>query len=1047
MKKVIEFFIRNVVLVNLCIILIIIFGVMSATSLTSSFFPEQDTKFINITAAYPGASPEEIEEGITLKIEDNLKGISGIDRVTSTSTENSASIQVELLPSAKPNEVLQEVKNAVDRISSFPPEMERVVVFKQEMVNFTAKISLSGDVPLNALKEKAQEVEDDLRDFTSISKVNLSGFTDEQIEIAIRENLLRTYDLTFQDVALAINRENISITGGTIRGAEKEYIIRADNRQYFARQLGDIVVKSQPGGSLVRLRDIADIDDSWSENTDRMYFNDQRAVAITVNTTNQENILKAARFIRDYVENFNDRNDVITATIIEDATTTLRERISLLEENGILGAVLVLIILGLFLRIRMAFWVALGIPISFLGMFILASFYGLTINVLSLFGMILVVGILVDDGVIVGENIYQHYERGKKPFQAAIDGTLEVLPSVLSAIITTSIAFAFFFLIEGQLGEFFSDVSFVVIGSLLISLIEVILFLPAHLAHSRDLKKDFKPNKVKEKIANLMFWGRDHFYKPILLFVLRYKLFYVLVVVSLIVITIAAISGGIIRTAFFPNIEQNTINVTLELPAGTADQVTEQQIRKVQKAARTLNQQYTNQGEQTDVIQDVELSLGPGSNEATANIYLAPADQREVRSFNIAADLRQEVGQIPNANKISFETQTPFGKPVAISLSSSDFEELRAAKRALRNELEQLETLKDVIDTDREDQPEVNIQLNQTAKALGLDLLQVIQQVRNGFFGYEAQRLQRGINEVKVWVRYNKENRNSIKDLKEMRIRTPEGEQYPLEAIAQVEMEQGLIAINHLNGDREIRVEADLASLEVSAPEQIQRIRENILPGILAKFPGVDASFEGQLRETRKLSSSAGKVGPIILILMISILIFSFRSFSQAYALLLLIPFGILGAIWGHFIHGQALSLLSVMGFVALIGILFNDGLVFINTFNQELKTGKEYHQALIDTAMSRFRPLVLTTVTTSAGLGPLIFETSFQAQFLIPMAVTIAYGLLIGSFLISTLLPIFLVALNRSKVYSKYLWEGKKPQPDEVERAVKLKNKQEEYG
>ncbi|MFW6290606.1 MAG: efflux RND transporter permease subunit [Mariniphaga sp.] len=455
MKQIISFFIKNEILVNLAILLIVIFGIISATRLTSSFFPERDTQFIIVNAVYPGASPEEIEEGITLKVEENLEGISGIDRYTSTSTENSANIQVELLPEADPDEVLQEVKNAVDRIGNFPPEMERIVVFKQDILNFTAKIALSGDVPLEALKDAAQEMEDDLRNHPEISKIELAGFTDEEIEIALKENLLRTYNLSFDQVASAIRRENISVTGGTIRGDEKEVIIRADNKEYYAHQLGDIIITATPAGQMVRLRDISDMRESWSEDTDRLFFNDTRSVALTVSTTNEEDILKAAEFIRDYLKQFNERHQVIEAIMVEDGTRTLNERISILEENGLLGALLVLFILGFFLRLRMAFWVAIGIPVSFLGMIILAYFAGLTINVLSLFGMILVVGILVDDGVIVGENIYQKHEAGLKPYDAAVSGTIEVLPSVLAAILTTSIAFAIFFLYRGTNGGIF----------------------------------------------------------------------------------------------------------------------------------------------------------------------------------------------------------------------------------------------------------------------------------------------------------------------------------------------------------------------------------------------------------------------------------------------------------------------------------------------------------------------------------------------------------------------------------------------------------------
>ncbi len=1039
MKKLIGFFITNSVLVNLLIVLIIIFGIMSASRLTSSFFPEQSTKFIFVEAVYPGASPEEIEKGITLKVEDNLEGISGIDRVTSTSSENSALIQIELLPKADANEVLQEVRNAVDRISSFPEQMERITTYKQEMVNFTAKVALSGAVPLRALKETAKKVEDDFRDFKELSKIELSGFTLEEIEIEILENKLRAYGITFQEVSDAVRQNNINITGGTIRGDRREVIIRAKNRDYFASGFEDIVVRSSSDGSLIRLSDLAEVKNTWSEDTDRAIFSDEPAVIITVNTTNRENILEAAAFIRDYIEKFNQENSVIKATMVRDYTESLRERIALLEKNGIMGAVLVMIILTLFLRFRLAWWVALGIPISFLGMFIFAGFYGLTINVLSLFGMILVLGILVDDGVIVGENIFQHHEDGESNTNAAINGTIEVFPSVLAAISTTAVAFSVFFLIIGQLGEFFSDVSFVVIASLVVSLIEVMLFLPAHLAHSKDLKKNYKAPKWKRKISDFLLLVRDKSYKPFLEFVTKNTIFYLFIILALFVITFSAVTGGVIRTAFFPQIEDNVILATLEMPAGTPDSITQLKITQVQEAAFRLNDKYKEElGIDTSMIKNVELIIGPTKNKATANIYLLSAEAREIESFRISSDLRKMVGGIAGANRFSITTESPFGKPVSISLTSSDFKELRRAKDELKQELESWDELTDIIDTDRENQPEVNITLNENGKLLGLDLMMIAQQVRNGFFGREAQRLQRGEDEVKVWVRYQIKDRKDIESLKRMRITTPNGGSYPLETVANITEQEGLISINHRAGKREISVEAEMANQEASAPEQIERIRTEVMPKIQAKYPGINYLFEGQVRETRKLQESLNRSGPAILLLMLGVIIFTFRSFSQGIVLVLLIPFGVIGAVWGHFIHSIPISILSMLGFVALIGILLNDGLVFVNAFNRELGKGKDFHKALINTGVSRFRPIVLTTLTTAGGLGPLIFEESLQAQFLIPMAVTVAYGLLIGSFLLATVLPVFLIISNRVKLNAVQFWTGEKYDPEWMERSYR---------
>lgn len=1043
MKQVIAFFMQNQLLVYLGMILIFIVGVFSATNMNTSFFPSQDEKFIVINATYPGASPSEIEEGITLKVEDNLKGVSGIDRVTSTSSENSASIRVEITTKADANIVLQDVKNAVDQISNFPTGMEQIVVFVEEVVNFTAKIALVGDVSLSSLEETADLVEDELRSLRDISKIEVYGYPEQEIEIAVKEDKLRAFDLTFADIGAAISAQNIEVTGGRIKG-KTETIIRSDHKGYTANDLLGVTIKVLEDGTRVELRDVADVKEDWAETTNAGYYNGKQAIFITVNTLNEENILDAAERIEAYIEKFNERGSAVKLELVRDGTETLKERIALLQNNGIIGAVLVFVLLALFLRIRLAFWVAVGIPISFLGMFIVINLIGLTINVLSLFGMILVIGILVDDGIVVGENIFQHYERGKSRLQSILDGTMEVLPSILSAILTTCVAFAFFIFIEGRLGEFFGDVALVVIAALGFSLIEVLLFLPAHLTHVKDLSDDVKPNKLKDKVEKLLIRFRDVVFQPIMNFTIRNKFLTTMVVTAAFVLTIGAFQGGMIQAVFFPNIEQNQIDISLELPSGTSEEVTRETMEYIMRRTTNLNQNYAEREDVgKEIFESYELRYGPASNQANATVYLVGSENRSIRSFDISNDLREAVGPIPQAEKLSYATQTPFGKPINISLSGPDYEKLRLAIDDLKKAIVNTGDAKDLITNDKVDQPEVNVSLNDAGRALGFTEQNLIGQIRSGFFGYEAQRLQRGDDEVKVWVRYAIEDRRTFEQLKNMRVRTPSGMAVAVSDVANIEPKKGMIAINHRDGRREITLEGEVASLEVNTPQLIERIRTEILPPILAKYPGIDASFEGQQRDTAKLSRSVSNVGPIIIILILAVLIISFRSYSQAFALLLLIPFGLIGAAWGHYIHGQPMSILSFLGVIALVGVLVNNGLVYINAFNGYLAEGLSYNDALRETTLSRFRPLFLTTVTTSAGLGPLILEKSFQAQFLIPMAISIAYGLIVGSLLIVIFLPITLTLTNQIKVGAKWLWTGIKPKRESVEQAV-LRTKQE---
>jgi multidrug efflux pump subunit AcrB len=1044
MKKIVAFFIDNQLVVFLALATVVILGVLLGGRMNTSFFPAEKEKFIIIEAVYPGASPQEIEEGITLKIEDNLKGVSGIDRVTSTSSENAARITVEIKTKAKADVVLQDVKNAVDQISNFPEGMERIVVFVQEILNFTTKLAVVGDVSLAALEETATRVEDDLRALPEISKISVQGYPNPEIEVAVKEDKLRAYGITFTEIAMAVSGQNIEITGGRVKGKE-ETIIRADHKVYAADKLRDVVVKTMPDGTQLLLSDVAELREDWAETTNRAFYNGKPAVFITVSTLNEENILKAAGQVEAYVAAYDNSNPNVQLVEVKDGTITLKERIALLQKNGIIGALLVFVILALFLRIRLAFWVALGIPISFLGMFIIAYFTGITINVLSLFGMILVIGILVDDGIVVGENIFQHYERGATPLKAVIRGTVEVFPSVFSAILTTCVAFSFFFFIDGRLGEFFGDVAVVVIAALAFSLIEVILFLPAHLAHSKDLSPDSKPNKLKESIEQLLLRFRDNVFQPVLNFCLRYKVFTFLVVTAMFVLTAGAIRGGMIRGTFFPNIEQNEITISLELPSGTAEEITHNAIQYAVDKCHELNDQYKAREDVGQrIFTDVEVVLGPQSNQAAATFYMVSSEERSIRSFEIGSDMRKAVGSIPNAEKLSFVAFSPFGKPINVSFSSPDFNKLRAGVAEFKTMLEATGKAKDLVTNDRADQPELNIKVNEAGRAMGFTERSLIGEVRNGFFGFEAQRLQRGDKEVKVWVRYDIDDRRSLSQLAQMRVRSPRGETVALSDVATITPQNGLININHRDGKREITIEGEIASLEVSTPELLSQIEDEILPVILGRYPGLNVSFEGQQRETAKLSKSVATVGPIILLIILVTMVLSFRSYSQAFALLVLIPFGIIGAAWGHYIHDQPMSVLSFLGIIALVGVLINDGLVFVNAFNGYLEEGMPYNKALQEASMSRFRPIFLTTITTAAGLGPLILEKSFQAQFLIPMAISIAYGLLLGSLLVVLVLPITLTMFNRLKVFTKWFWEGEKPDHEDVEQVIKRQRKEQ---
>ena len=1045
MRNLIAYFIKYPVAGNTLMVLIFIFGYFGLQSWKKNFFPVSESRILQIETVYPGSSPEEIEKGIVLKIEDNLRGVTGIEQISSVSQENSGVITIEVERSYNTDLVLQDVKNAVDRIPSFPDGMEPPVIYKKESRNFAISFSLSGDVSLTTLKKFAQKAESDLLAIDGISKIALSGYPDEEIEIALKEDALRAYDLTFLEVSQKVQNANLEVTGGKVRGDKEELIIRANTKGYYADKFKNIVIKTTTDGRIVRLKDVALVSDIWAESPNRSYLNGQPSVIIEVSNTIEEDILFVTESVKEYMEKFNTENSVVKTTLVRDGSTTLNERIDLLVDNGIIGFVLVLLFLAFFLHIRLAFWVALSIPIAFMGMFIVGANSEVSINVISLFGMILVIGILVDDGIVIGENIYKHYEDGKEPMQAAIDGTMQVLPAVFSAVLTTAIAFSTFFFLEGRLGEFAPDMAFVVISTLAFSLVEGAFILPAHVAHSKALSKEAKKNKVEKAFDNIMSTLRDKYYVPFLRFAMKNWVLALSVPIALFIITLGGIRGGIIKLTFFPFIEQDYITVNLEMPSGTRENITEGYLEDIQAAAWRVNQKMSSErADGKDIVENVLLKVGPGTNVGSVTIRLLGTEERQMQSFLISNAIRDEVGEVYEAEKLTFGINTPFGKPVSVSLLGNDLAELNLAKEELKNKLKELPALKDVNDNDKKGARELRLKLKEKAYAMGLTMRDVVGQVRQGFFGFEVQRLQRGLDEVKVWVRYDLEDRGSVKRLENMRIRTASGMQVPLNEIADYEIERGIVAINHLDGRREVRIEAELGDPTASASEIMAEVRAVIIPEVLAKYPSTSVTYEGQSKQQQKTASSGKRVIPIILLLMLAVIVLTFRSLWQAVLVFICIPFALIGVGWGHYFHGHAISLLSMFGIIALIGVMVNDSLVFVSRVNELVKEYKDFDKAVFEAGRSRFRAIVLTSVTTVAGLGPLIFETSFQAQFLIPMAISVAYGMMIATFITLIALPVFLVMLNRIKVGLNWLWTGKRPTNEEVEPAyIELKSEQ----
>ncbi len=1025
--------------------MVALFGIIALLGLQKNFFPNVPTRYIYVDIIYPGASPEEVEEGAILKIEENIKGLEGLERITSTSSENAGNVTIEMELGTDMDEALIRVKNDVDKISSFPADIESVVTYKHDNTNFAINFAITAKegktVSLKYLKSIARDMEKDLLRMDGISNVTLSGYPDEEIAILLDEEAMDAYQMTFTEISSAVASTNLIMTGGSIKDGDEEFYIRARNKEYYSEGLENIVVRNSSSGGIIYLKDIAKIKDQWEDSPSEIKFNDKQAVVITINTTFDEDIIVASEKLNEYLDEFNKNEELLQADVIRDQSDTLNQRIELLMDNGLLGIILVLLFLSLFLNPRIAFWVAVGIPFSMLGMFVIIPATSVTINMLSLFGLILVLGILVDDAIVVGENVYRHWQMGKSPVKAAVDGTLEVTPAVVSGVLTTITAFSTFLFLNGKIGEMFSEVAIIVIVILLVSLIEGLFVLPAHMAHSKALERgsDKKWLKFMGWSERWLTWMRDKTYRPLLTYFIKHRIIALSVFIALFILSIGMISNKLVTVTFFPEVDGDNFSVTLSMPSGTEESVTQKHIDRISKCIWEVNEEMkVLQPDSQDVIKILYEQFQGAGNSATIGVTLLDAEVRSSTTAEVIEQIRNKVGEVPGAETFEIVGFNPFGKALSLSLVGDDNDALQEAKEELKIALKNMPELSDVSDNSPVGNREIELTLKPKANHLGVTLQQVISQVRQAFYGNEVQRLQRGQDEVKVWVRYDIENRRSLGQLENMKIRLGNGVNYPLSELVSFKMVNGVTNIRHLDFDRDVIIEANQTDPYSSLPEIMQKINKEILPPIFEKHPGVGVSYDGQQRETSKVANSAKITIPVVLLLMFAMVVLTLRSVGQSILVYMTIPISLFGVVMGHWIHGMAMSLMSAMGMIALVGVMINDGLVLINALNINLKEGMSYKDALLEAGVSRFRPIILTTLTTVAGMAPMVLETSLQAQFLIPVSLSLAYGMIMATTTTLFLLPVMLLIVNNLKVNWQNKVRGKNVTPEQVENAIK---------
>jgi len=1056
MKKLIAYFIKYPIYSNAIIIITAIVGIISLTIMPQSFFPELPPNKIYVNVSYPGASPEEIEEGITTRIEESLNGTEGIEDIISTSSENLSRVTVEVYEGFDIDEVLQDVKNSVDAIYSFPVGAEKPSIQKQksrgmgDMENMVGFYALNGPDDLWRLKEKSDKIEKDLLNDDEISQVKVIGYAPIIISVEMNEEELLRHNLNFDIVSAAIKRSNIDISGGSVKTQKDEIIIRSNNRHNTTEEIQEIVIVSNINGGIIRLKDIAKVELEFSDIPMISYVNGKRSISFIINKTADEDIKKIATSLRNYISTFNKENKDFEILTLFQFSDMLDQRIETLSNNLLLGLFLVLVILGLFLSFRLSVWVAFGIPFSFIGMISIGVLYGMSINMISLFGMILVVGILVDDGIVIAENIYSHFEKGKSPMKAALDGTMEVITPVITSVLTTVFAFSTLLFVGGQM-EMMQEMAFSVIAALLFSLIEAFLILPSHLASKAVLKEDTSSifSGIKQKVEGLVVKLKNEYTKINTKFVNRYRWHVWSPVVFISFVFILLLNGNI-RWTFFPSVPFNEVIIEFAYKPGEREFRTERFLKYCDSIVQDYNKELIEEFNDS-IITHTSITVGFTENLGVSgshvgSIRVSTKENELISTIDMSNEIQSRIhpDSLLQLDKISIGGLQQFGKEVSISLQSEEDEELRESVIWLKEKISGINMVKDVLDNGGVGNREIHLKLKEKAYALGLNESDILRQIRQGFFGEEVQRLIIGRDEVKIWMRYPEKNRNSISDLNKVKIKTSNGKLIPLEELADYQYKRGRVKINHINGNKEIRVDASLFNAEYSG-EINEQIEKDYLSNMKVYFPNVSYKIMGQAEEAADSGKRLGIAFLISIILIVLTISLNFKSFYQARLILMVVPVGIFSAILGHGILGRPFSMLSVWGVVALIGILVNDAVVMLDKFNRNLESGMDIKTAVISAGTSRFRAIILTTITTFVGLFPLILEKSFQSQFLIPMAISVAFGVLFGTIILLFYFPSLILYFNDIRRARWWLWKGGETAPTriEVEPITKLQKRQ----
>jgi len=1046
MKSIIGWTVRNTPAMNVLVVAVMVVGWISFSSMRREVFPEFDLEMALVTVPYPGATPEEVEEGICQKIEEACRSVVGIKKITSVAREGLGYCVFEMNDNVPdPQRVVGEIRSEVERIPSFPelaedPKVEQVTLRSPAIkVGVLAPPTADGGERSELeLREVTERIRDDLLALPSVSAVNISGGKDYEITIEISEDTLRKYGLTLKAVADIVRRENLELPGGTIRSEGGEVLLRGKNKKYVGDEIAKLPLVTLPDGLVLTVGDLGTVRDGFTDVAGRNKINGRQGLVVSVDRSSGEDLLAMVAAVKKYVADARlpEGYALVTAA---DASVDVRERLDMLLSNGTQGLLIVFVILALFFDLKIGFWVAMGVPVSMLGTGALMFAGDQTLNMLSMFAFLMAVGIDVDDAIVVSDNVERHRKMGKGPIQAAIDGTAEVVPSVVSGVMTTVITFMPLLFVSGVMGKFIAVMPFAFIATLLVSLSEAIFILPGHLAHEesfllracRVLLWPFSPllpalKFLQKSCDDGLKWFVKNAYAPALEWSIRNRYAVLAGAASILILAVGLIRSGATPFKLFPKIDAKRIQAQLVYPDGTPASVTEQGVARIEKALNETAARlavggppivtfvYTSVGSmETQGKPGVEQKMG-GSHMGAVSVELEDAVNRTVDSERFLSEWRKAAGELPGADSLVFVSENigPAGKAIEFKLlAASDADAVRQLESAVEKAKAWLADYPGVIDIDDDSRPgkwEYQMKVKPRAETLGVSLADVASTIRASFYGEEVMRLQRGRHEVKLLVAYPRDERRTFAALDDVNVRGADGIDRPLGELAHVDAARGYSEINRLGQKRSITVTADVdGNAGVTSGQIIADLQQRLMPELLADHPAVRIRWEGEQEQTSDSLQSLGLGFLVSVFAMFVLLTIEFRSYLQPLLILTAIPFGAAGAVFGHALLGMPLSLFTMFGVVALAGIVVNDSIVLIDFINARVREGRPLHLAIREAGCVRFRPVFLTSITTVGGLLPLLFDRSFQAQFLIPMAAAMTFGEMVTTVLILIMIPV----------------------------------------